>query len=139
MPFAVSKGQAYSRDNVFMLAQGGKGIGRYLLEAANLGGAVNTTTADLELQAAYGGFAGYQHFWTEAIRSTVVYGHTYIDLENNLLASTTKQTDSLHANLIWSPVNSVDLGLEYIYGRREVKGGASGEMNRMQAAAKYRF
>lgn len=139
MPFASSKGKAVSADNFFLLAQGGKGIGRYLLESAELGGAVNTATASLSLQNAYGGNVGYQHFWTGALRSTVVYGHTYADLEGFLPADTTKETQSIHANLVWSPVKSVDLGVEYIFGRREVKGGADGEMNRVQASAKYNF
>jgi len=139
MPFASNKGEAYSKDNFFIQAMGGKGLGRYMNETVNLGAAVNNTTRDLDMQTAWGGFVGYRHYWLDNLRSTAVYGMTHVNLKDYLASTTTKETNSVHANLIWSPVPSTDVGVEYIWGRREIKSGDTGEMNRIQGSVKYSF
>ena len=43
------------------------------------------------------------------------------------------------ANLFWSPVKSIDLGIEYRHGEREIVSGAKGQLDRFEFAAKYSF
>lgn len=42
-----------------------------------------------------------------------------------------------HANVIWSPMKSVNLGLEYIFGLRRNVDGADGTAHRMQGMVKF--
>ncbi|QQR68308.1 MAG: porin [Alphaproteobacteria bacterium] len=135
-----TNGPFHAKDSVFGLFQGGEGMGRYLSDAVNLGTALNLVTGDLRTQATWGGYVGGQHFWTDTVRSSLVYGHTTIRPHTFLPGvTTTKELDSVHVNLIWSPVPSVDVGSEYIYGHREVNSGQDGYGHRMQASAVYRF
>ena len=50
-----------------------------------------------------------------------------------------KRAWSLAANLFWSPVENVDLGVEYRHGQRELVNGAKGQLDRVEFAAKYGF
>ncbi|MBC2664017.1 porin [Novosphingobium flavum] len=50
-----------------------------------------------------------------------------------------KRAFSGAVNLFYSPVNNIDLGLEYRHGEREVVSGASGALDRIEFAAKYNF
>lgn len=43
------------------------------------------------------------------------------------------------ANLFWSPVKNIDLGIEYRHGERKLVSGADGAVNRIEFAAKYGF
>lgn len=55
------------------------------------------------------------------------------------LAGLNKEAWSLAANLFWSPVKSIDLGLEYRHGERTLVSGANGQLDRVEFAAKYNF
>ena len=63
----------FGRDHLLYQVNGGTGIGRYLQDGVGTGGAFNGTSI-LEAQSAFGAFGGYQHWWTDTIRSTAVYG-----------------------------------------------------------------
>jgi len=55
------------------------------------------------------------------------------------LAGLNKSAWSAAANLFYSPVKQVDLGIEYRHGSRELVSGASGSLDRVEFAAKYNF
>lgn len=46
---------------------------------------------------------------------------------------------SLAGNFFYSPVKSLDFGVEYRHGERELVGEQSGRLDRVEAAAKYSF
>lgn len=46
---------------------------------------------------------------------------------------------SVAGNIFWSPVKNVDVGVEYRHGMRELVSGASGQLDRIEFAAKYGF
>lgn len=55
------------------------------------------------------------------------------------IATFNKRAWSGAANLFYSPVNAVDLGIEYRHGERQLVSGAVGTTDRMEFAAKYTF
>ena len=55
------------------------------------------------------------------------------------IAGFNKQAWSGAANLFYSPVKNVDLGVEYRHGERELVNGADGTTNRIDVVAKYSF
>lgn len=55
------------------------------------------------------------------------------------LAGYNKRAWSVAANLFYSPIRNVDLGIEYRHGSRELVSGAEGNLDRVELAAKYSF
>jgi hypothetical protein len=127
-----------SKDRFTFYTVLGDGIGRYL-EGGNTLGASLSANGDLDTQFGYGGFATYQHWWSDTIRSNLIGGVSIFDLGAGAPATANENIYSAYANLIWSPVKEVDIGIEYIWGMREVKDGREGEVNRIQVGTRYRF
>ena len=76
-------------------------------------------------------------------RINVMGSYQHVDYADALgtlaIASYNKQAWSAAANLFYSPVKNVDLGIEYRHGERELVGGADGALDRIEFAAKYSF
>lgn len=127
-------------DTFLYQINGGQGIGRYIQDA-NSAAAYSATPATLRAQKAIGGFVGLQHYWATALRSNVVYGmvRDHNDEGYGSTAGLNKETRQVHANLVWSPVKQMDLGIEYIWGERKTEDGQTGDLSRLQASAKYSF
>ena len=139
---------------VGLLAYGGTGIARYILSApgAVLNGPAGT--ASMDTVDAVGGLVWIQHRWTDTLRSTVAYGRSYNDIVG---ASTggkagigaagvfgpglpmVQDATTIHANLLWSPVPKVTIGVEYIYAYAGFINGTNGNTHRIQVGFKYSF
>jgi len=117
----------------------GNGLGRYMITM--FGDAVyDAANNELELIDQWGGYVSYRHYWTDTIRSSVAYSYGEADYPTELTGTAVnKDLHSVHANLFWSPVPRVDLGVEYMYGLRELEDGREGDINRLQFTAVYRF
>ena len=50
-----------------------------------------------------------------------------------------ERTIRFGANLLWSPTPRIDLGAEYLIGRRENEDGETGDAMQLQVALRYRF
>src|ERR1700730_1495593 len=125
----------WAKDDFTWQATAGNGIGRYLNDQSNAALATNYLTAPTSQAqsnsilfhpiSAFGMQFGYQHWWLPNLRSNVNYGYAYYDVSTNLVgpsASMTvnKKLQTVHVNIIWSPVAFIDAGFEYIWGQREV-------------------
>jgi len=55
------------------------------------------------------------------------------------IASFNREAWSGAANLFYSPMKNIDLGIEYRHGERALVNGASGDTDRLEFAAKYSF
>ena len=130
------------------------GVGRYLngggSNAEN--GATLVPTPTLTSMHLVGndilGFAAYYtHYWKDDLRSTLAYGrdHTYWNSMAGLIQSLVTTVQTGHANLIWSPVKSVDVGLEVSYARDNYGGHIPGNPStigddlRLQVGATAKF
>jgi hypothetical protein len=127
-------------DTVLYQVNAGKGIGRYIQDA-NPAAAYSGAPADLSAQKSAGGFIAVQHAWVGTARSSLVYGATRNSNESGFgsTAGLNKKTREVHANLIFSPYKPVDVGVEYVWGRREQEDGQKGDLSRLQASAKFNF
>ena len=116
----------------------GDGYGTQL-KGGPIEGAFNILSSDLETTSVFGTFGGIQHFWSEKWRSNLVYG--YVDSENPEFVSgdTFDNTNYTALNLIWAPYEKITYGIEYLWGRRENKDGASGTSNRFIFSSKVSF
>ncbi len=131
--------KTFDKDHLHLELNFGNALGRYM-EAEFADGFVNPVTHEIDTSNQWGGFAGYHHFWTESLRSSLVY--SYAERDNDLdyvTGSADKKYQSVHANLIWSPVHRINMGIEYIWGYREVENGEDGDINRIQTGFQYKF
>ncbi len=129
----------FGKDNLMLQFNYGDAMGRYM-ESGFADAFLNPVTHDIETNNQYGGIVSYQHFWMENLRSTVMYSLAERDNDLNFVTDTAnKQYQSVHANLIWSPIPRVNMGIEYIWGYREIENGEDGDMNRIQAGFQYKF
>jgi len=128
---------AAGRDDIRFTVTSGKGLGRYIGLALNPDAYVdeNNELATIDQTAAN---IGYRHFWSKTTRSTLGYAIYDADADAAAGVYNTK-SQSIHANLLFSPMPKLTLGGEYIYGKLEKSNGNTGDMNRLQFSAKYSF
>ncbi len=133
----------FGKDDLRFQFNYGNALGRYMTTKFK-DAEYNSTTNEIETFDQYGGFLAYRHFWMDNLRSSLVYSYGGADNDESVLGTklynnTNKEFQSVHVNLIWSPVPQVDLGIEYLYGYREVESGLDGDLNRIQFGATYNF
>ena len=80
---------------------------------------------------------GYTHGWTGKLRSTASYGLVNIDNEASQGPNAYHQTHYASLNLMWQPFKLLTLGLEGLYGHKEVQSGAAGADWRIQFGVVY--
>jgi hypothetical protein len=108
----------------------GDGIGSY----RGLPDAAPTSVTSAKLLGLFGWMVGITYDWTEQLSSNFTYA------ENSLENTAFQKLDNVHrttylaANLIWSPLDRVKVGIEYLYGLRENIDLAVGSANRLQVA-----
>lgn len=126
-------------DNIRFMAHYGNGEGRYVATTNTFSDASLSANGDFELTRTYGGLFSYQHWWNKQWRSTASYGFSQADQADFVNQVLSHQVQSLHANLLWSPVSQAMLGIEYIYANRELLDGRDGNLQRLQFSARYSF
>jgi hypothetical protein len=166
--------KAFGPDELIGMAYYGQGIGRYFggntfgLDAlSNIGLPGTSTDFSLDPLPTYGATAAYRRFWTTQVRSNFAYSQAWQNYPSYALlfapgsASATSLNSTMQQaiiNLIWSPFAELrgdavgtgwlDVGLEYVYTRRDVFGGSAataaagagfGTANRVLGAATARF
>jgi len=131
-----------SADNLKFQVQGGEGIGRYVEAELDNGGqdaVYNNATEKLEPLKEIGFFAAYQHWWTDKLRSTVGGSYTRVDNRSAEPSNAFKRAIDTLANLIYSPIKPLDVGIEYHWGQHEIKNGRTGHANRLMFSVKWRL
>lgn len=103
----------------------GEGLGRYLLGIQPINGAaINPTTNELETRDNRGIFGNYTHNFNKSLTGAVMLGYAEADPLDFDDDDTLKDTSYAGANLIWTVLPYLSVGIEYDYARRENKGGA---------------
>ncbi len=131
------KVNTFDADNLrFMLAYG-NAMGRYGPSSFFADAAVDDN-GNMELIPIYAGMLAYQHWWDKAWRSTFAYGISHADLPA-YAAAANRHMQTVHANLLWNPISQATIGVEYIYGMRELGDGQNGELHRVQFSTRFNF
>jgi hypothetical protein len=137
----------WGKDDLTLQISGGQGEGNYISSGNNsVPDVVVDNAGNIQSIGAMSGQFGYQHWWTDTLRSNVTGGIVYLWQPTTPGAFTpaayqtiTKYAFTVHANLIWSPVPQVDTGIEYIHGTRKAENGLSGDGDLMQISTKFKF
>lgn len=117
----------------------GKGIGRYL--AFGLGpDTLVEADGSLSPLGGSGGFVAWRHAFNPRLRSNLMYAAAHFDNDTDLTGlGITRSTQTLRANLIYSPLPKLDVGAEISWGERQLENGQEGEIKRLQTTVKYSF
>ena len=136
---SLSGKHMFGQDDLRWMATWGSGTGRYLgLNTAN--GAVLDSSNNLEAIDQWGAFVSYRHFWNDQWRSNFTYGYLNNDHDTALTGTgVTKDVQSIHLNLLYSPKPKLTFGGELLLAERELETGSSGDMTRLLFSAKYAF
>ncbi|WP_439469210.1 DcaP family trimeric outer membrane transporter [Blastomonas fulva] len=131
------------RHDIRLSATYGNGIGRYLGLGYAPDAVFDRTALGNRLLNVdnIAGFASLKLGWTANLRSTFAAGYQHADYPDGIaipgLANVSAY--SVAANLFWSPVKNLDIGIEVRHAGREVASGLKGQMDRFEMAAKYTF
>ncbi|MDV6327342.1 DcaP family trimeric outer membrane transporter [Idiomarina sp. Sol25] len=141
--YGVSFGAKYTfgMDDIRASITTGSGLGRYLgLNTWN--GAYVNTDGDLEAIDSTGVSFAYRHFWSEKLRSNVVYSRGWADNDGEVLAlagDMTEYTQRIAFNMMYSPASNLTFGAEISKANRETEANVDGDLNRLQLMAMYKF
>ena len=131
------------RFDVRFMGTYGRGIGRYVGINFAPDAVFSPGVNKLRNVDVFSALAAVRLGWTPRVRSTLMAGYQDVSYAGSLplasLLSYNNKAWSLAGNLFWSPIAGLDLGVEYRHGERELVSGASGQLDRVEFAAKYSF
>ena len=112
------------------------------LYGANSAYAVNTTNNSIEQNEFNAVQVGATYKFSPNFRSTLAYGAIFADDDTDYATLNTAGNEKVQqawVNFIYTPVAPIDLGVEYINGKRDTFAGQSYKDNRVGLMAKYSF
>ena len=128
------------RTDIRYQATGGEGFGRYIGLATVQQDAMADAAGNLDALGGWAAYVGLRHVFNPTVRGNIFYARSQWDNDTALTGfGVTRRVHSAHANLIWSPVPKLDLGVEAIWGERTIESGADGELIRLHTMARYTF
>ena len=128
------------KDNLVFAAQAGEGFAHYYATLANVGlEGVVADDGSVEATGILAGHLSYQHWWTDALRSTFKISAVEFDSPEGSSEIATDGGSSVAFNLFWTPVKNGTFGIEYVYADRDVVSGLTGEGSRLSAQARFDF
>ncbi|MBP2316854.1 DcaP family trimeric outer membrane transporter [Azospirillum soli] len=127
------------KDNLYYSAIYVNGASRYMTQISNVSAILDGN--NLKNVTGYGGNIGYQRWWSDQWRSTFNAGFTKYDIPHpgGQYRNFASETQSLYANLMWSPIPRALLGLEYTYARIANDNGQKGDGQRLLFATQFAF
>lgn len=142
-----------NKDSVCYDVVYGNGLGKWMTGGTTASYIHNDdpTKRDFFLQNNLGLSIAFQHKWTQTMRSTLGLGyHKVYNRKQMKEAQTNKALRDIHINLIETPVQNFDIGVEYAFGHREVEKvnttvttnantRPKGSVHLFQLSAKYSF
>jgi hypothetical protein len=125
-------------DTLVFVVNAGRGFARYIKDMSGKGLDVGLDQSGnprpLGLAAA---IAGYQHVWTPRLRSTAAMSTDVLNTLPTQPGDTYRRAISSTFNLMFKPVPAFTTGIEYSFGRFDVKDGRHNSANRLQFAVQY--
>ena len=112
------------------------------LYGSNSAYVVNAANGKIAQNEAFGVQVGGTYKFNEKLRSTLAYGALFADDGTDYATLNSTANEEVYQawiNFIYSPVKPLDLGVEYINGKRDTFAGNSYKDNRVGLMAKYSF
>jgi hypothetical protein len=125
-------------DNIRFMLNYGNALGRYST-LATFTDSFQNEKGKLSGNTLHSGLLAYQHFWNVRWRSNVALSYSRARYPDFASPELTLESRTANANLVWSPVPSLSIGLEYGYGMRRRNNSDQGEVNRLQFTSRLTF
>lgn len=112
------------------------------LYGSNSSYVVDDANGKIAQNEAFGVQVGGTYKFNEKLRSTLAYGALFADDSTDYATLNSTANEEVYQawiNFIYSPVKPLDLGVEYINGKRDTFAGNSYKDNRVGLMAKYSF
>jgi hypothetical protein len=129
--------QVTKTDSLQVQTTYGKGIFRYVNDDFQNNDASFDSTGKLKAIPYFGPMIGFTHRWTDDWRSTASYGYVHLLNEDSQAPTAYHETQYASANVVWQIRKRLNLGLEGLYGWKEDKSGARGDVFRVQFGLVY--
>ena len=129
-------------DRIKFAVNAGTGIGRYIADLSSLGGqdaVYDPVQGSLRALPVSSGYVGYEHAWSPVFTTAVTYGIVNVSNLDIQPEDAFQRTQRTSINLIWNPVPSVDIVLEYLAGTRVNKDGERASSSQIQAGWTLKF
>ena len=117
----------------------GAGIFHFANDNFSNNDAAYDNSGNLKALPYFGAMVGYTHRWSGAFRSTASFGYVNLDNEASQGPDAYHQTYYGSLNLVWQLRKHLSIGLEGLYGNREVQSGDRGDVFRLQVGMVYSF
>jgi hypothetical protein len=128
------------RDYLLWNASGGNGWGSNIATAIGTGSsAVLTPDGTLDPLFAWNVQVGGVHYLSNVVALNLSLAWASVEDSPDRPGTSLKEGGTAHVNIVWSPVKSVNTGVEYMLGLRRNYDGADGTAHRLQAMIKYIF
>lgn len=129
-----------ANDDLRFAATAGNAVGRYIGLGSIGADAELNSLGELETRDAYAGYIAWRHAFDAQWRLNLMLAANHFDNDVAFTGgAVTKSTQSVHANVFYSPFPKLDLGAEVSYGKRKLENGADGDLTRVQFTTKYSF
>ncbi len=131
----------HENDNLKWQLIYGEGIGRYVNDLNTLGGLDGVFDAEGKIRTlpVLAGYIAYQHWWTDSVRSSLLYSGVQIDNYSFQPDDSYYKTERLTWNVVYSTVARFNVGIELLWGRRTNKDRQDGEAFQLQLTSQFRF
>ncbi len=126
------------KDNLRFTFTGGNAIGRYVSYGLFDDAAISAD-GRLDLNEIVSGHFSYQHWWSDRLRSSMVVGLAYANINTDFAGSNINEyVGSTAINLIWNPTLNSTIGVEWLHGYRQQYNQLDGNIDRIQLSLIYR-
>jgi len=125
-------------NNIRFMFNYGNALGRYST-LATFTDSFQSEVGKLSGNTLHSGMLAYQHFWNVSWRSNLALSYSRARLPHFASPELTLESRTANANLVWSPVPSLSVGLEYGHGLRRRNNNDQGEVNRVQFTSRLTF
>ena len=134
---AATSLNVYKKDSMQAQVTYGKGYFHFANDNFTYGGfnggdAAYDGSGDLNALPFFSVMAGYTHHWTDKFRSTATFGFNKLDNEASQGPLAYHKTYYSSLNVAYQIRKRLSVGLEGLYGRKEVKNGDTGDVFRVQ-------
>ncbi len=139
---ATSEMSIVGLDTAVVQVAYGHGMARYVGDTAGLDlDAAPKSDTNLSLRALplFATYGSYQHYWKPSFRSNATFSFVQVSNTEFQPIGTYHKATYSSANMIWNPLGTLDLGVEFLYGWVGDKGGFHSEVPRIQFTGRYTF
>jgi hypothetical protein len=127
----------FERDSVQAQLTYGDGIFHFCNDNFFNGDAAYDPAGNLQALEYLGGMVGYTHYWCDRFSSTATFGYVDLGNEPSLGPTFYDHTYYTSVNIVWQLRKHLSVGLEGLWGKKQVVDGSAGDVFRVQLGLVY--